>query len=35
MLIIIEEINEPSPWVSPIVPVLKEGQEELRICVGI
>ncbi|CAH2109005.1 unnamed protein product [Euphydryas editha] len=21
---IIEEVNEPSPWVSPIVPVLKE-----------
>ncbi|XP_047028878.1 uncharacterized protein LOC124636780 [Helicoverpa zea] len=25
---IIEEVNEPSPWVSPMVPVLKEGQEE-------
>ncbi|XP_045761224.1 uncharacterized protein LOC123864657 isoform X2 [Maniola jurtina] len=28
---IIEEVNEPSPWVSPMVPVLKEGQEEANL----
>ena len=32
---IIEEVNGPSTWVSPIVPVLKEGQEEVRICVDM
>lgn len=32
---IIEEVNEPSPWVSPMVPVLKEGQEEVRICIDM
>lgn len=32
---IIEEVNGPSPWVSPMVPVLKEGQEEVRICIDM
>lgn len=31
---IIEEVNEPSPWVSPMVPVLKEN-DEVRICIDM
>ncbi|CAH2109140.1 unnamed protein product [Euphydryas editha] len=27
---IIEEVNEPSPWVSPIVPVLKESSLAIK-----
>ncbi|KAG6454310.1 hypothetical protein O3G_MSEX008647 [Manduca sexta] len=32
---IIEEVNEPSPWVSPMVPILKEGGKEVRICIDM
>lgn len=31
---IIERVNGPSPWISPIVPVLKDN-EELRLCVDM
>ncbi|XP_049880106.1 uncharacterized protein K02A2.6-like [Pectinophora gossypiella] len=31
---IIEEVNEPSPWVSPIVPILKDNGE-VRVCVDM
>lgn len=31
---IIEEVNGPSPWVSPMVPVLKENGD-LRICIDM
>ncbi|XP_011858920.1 PREDICTED: uncharacterized protein K02A2.6-like [Vollenhovia emeryi] len=31
---IIEEVNEPSKWISPIVPILKDNGE-LRLCVDM
>lgn len=31
---IIEEVNGPSPWVSPMVPILKENGE-VRICIDM
>lgn len=31
---IIEEIHGPSPWVSPMIPVLKEN-DEVRICIDM
>lgn len=31
---VIEEVDEPSPWVSPMVPVLKEDGE-VRICIDM
>lgn len=30
---IIEKVNEPSPWISPVVPVLKN--DDVRICVDM
>ena len=32
---IIERVEEPSQWVSPIVPVPKKGGEEVRICIDM
>lgn len=30
---IIEKVNEPSPWISPVVPVLKT--DDIRICIDM
>lgn len=34
LLDIIEKVNEPSPWVSPLVPILKDNGD-LRLCIDM